>query len=465
MSLDLENELRLAMHEFADEVQAPPDLLARLPRRRTRGLPRVAVAAAAAAAVTVVAGVLYVSDHTGGSDGGTTARPLSTYHVDRNVAQQDQLAAREMTRAIEHWGPTRGDRADDQQLMTRLRAEWAHPTQHPADLGSFGPVQSPDGPVKILWAGTTPDGVAAYAVQHTKDPVADYWFGIFLPGSDGQPYLADRSQLMAGADLGEFDVHLMSFTTSTAHHAVVVIPTDAQDGVRVAFRTVAGPQGKLSPQWQDVPVRDGAAVASVTPGGNVWGSVVEVTHAGRVVADHSLDFVATHLINEGPPQPANLLPMWCNGCSIGTSGPGYGKAMLTAWLVRHGPDYLRAYTSMWSVGGSLPDGTSVLAMQLWVVGHPARTVVLLDDQQKSQVDVLYDAETKPADRPVVAVRLPSGNGWLVGAGPNAVITGWRAAGGSGWHPTANKTYLLVPTDATSIELRLRTNGRQQVVTE
>jgi len=461
MSLDLENELRLAMQDYTSDVQAPPDLLSRLPRRRY-GFPRLAMVAAAAAAAVTVAAVVVVGEQTGG-DGGPAVHPLSTYKLSKTFAQQEQLAAKEMTKVIEQWGPTRGDRAGDQHVMARLRAEWAHPSQHPTNLGSFEPVHSPDGPLQVLWAGTTPEGVAAYAVQHTKDPVASYWYGIFLPGSDGQPRLAQRSQLTAGADISEFDPHLMSFTTSPAHRSVVVIPSDATDDVRVAFRTSADAHGQLVPQWQDAAVHDGAAVATVPAGGNVWGAVVEVAHDGLVTADHGVDFISTRLLNEGPPQPANVLPMWCNGCSIGANGPGYSKVMLTAWLVRHGPEYLPVFTSMWSVGGSLPDGDNVLAMQLWTVGHPARTVVLVDNREDMEVDVLYDEETKPADRPVVAVRLPKNAGWLVGAGPDAVVTGWRTAPGDTWHAVASKKSLLVPTDATAIELRLVVQGHERVV--
>jgi len=464
MSLDLEHELRLAMQEFTDDVLAPPDLLARLPRRRTRGFPRLAVMAAAAAAAATIAGVVVVGQNTGGGGTATPVKPLSTYKIPKTTAQQEQRAATQMDAAIAHWGPTRGDRADDSRLMTQLRAEWEHPTQHPANLGSFEPVMSPDGPVTILWAGTTPEGVAAVAVQHTKDPVAQYWYGIFLPDAHAVPRLAQRTQLIGGVDLAEFDAHMLSFTTSPAHQSVVVLPADPSDTVRVAFSTTPDRDGTLVPQWRDAPVHADAAVVSVPSGGSVWGSVVEVSHRGQVVAHHGLDFVSTHLLNEGAPQPSNVLPMWCNGCSIGSSGPGYSLAMLTAWMVRHGPAYLPVWTSGWSVGGSLADGRSVLAMQLWAIGHPAHTVVLLDDQQNSQVQVLYDAVTKPADRPVVAVRLPDNAGWLVGAGPDSVVTGWRSSPESSWHAVADKKALLVHTSAGSIQLRMRVHGKQQVVT-
>ena len=463
MTIDIERELKIAMDEFTADVLAPPDLLSRLPRRRQRQFPRLAIVTAAAAAALTVVGVALVGVQTGG-DGGPPVAPLSTYKPSKTFAAQEQQAKAEMTRVIEHWGPTRGDRAGDQQLMKRLRAEWAHPSQHPTNLGSFEPVISPTGPVKILWAGTTPEGVAAYAVQPTKDPVTDYWYGIFLPGSDGQPQLAQRGQLTAGFDIGEFDTHVVSFTTGPAHKSIVVIPSDASDSVRVSFSTSTDAKGRYVPQWQDLAVHDGAAVAPVTVGGNVYATVVEVLHDGSVAADHMLDFISTHLLNEGPPKPANALPMWCNGCSIGQYGPGYGKTMLTAWLVRHGPTYLPVWVGDWSVGGSLRSGVSVLATQLWTTGHPARTVVLVDDQNRGQVDVIYDAETKPTDRPLVATRLPQGAGWIVGAGPDAVVTGWRTSADGAWHAVASKKALLVHTDTAAIQLRMIVNGKETVVT-
>src|SRR3954454_12511045 len=121
MSLDLEHELRLAMQEFTDDVLAPPDLLARLPRRRTRGFPRLAVVAAAAAAAVTITGVVVVGEHTGGGGTGTAVKPLSTYKIPKTYVQQEQRAAAQMNAAVANWGPTRGDKAGDQQLLAQLR--------------------------------------------------------------------------------------------------------------------------------------------------------------------------------------------------------------------------------------------------------------------------------------------------------------------------------------------------------
>src|SRR3954452_11835159 len=284
MSLDLEHELRLAMQEFTDDVLAPPDLLSRLPRRRTRGFPRLAVVAAAAAAALTIAGVVVVGEHTGGGGGGagSSVKPLSTYKIPKNTGQQEQQAARQMDDAVANWGATRGDKAGDQQLMTQLRAEWAHPTSHPPLQQVFDPVISPDGPVKILWPGTTPEVVAALAVQHTKDPVAQWWYGFFVSTSSGHPRLAQRGQLVGGYDISEPDPHLLSFATAS-HKTVIVVPMKPVDGIRISFNTKKDSTGFLQPQWTDETVHDGAAVASVPPGGDVWGVVVEVQQGGKVV--------------------------------------------------------------------------------------------------------------------------------------------------------------------------------------
>src|SRR4051794_1967767 len=118
MSLDLEHELRLAMQEFTADVLAPPDLLARLPRRRTRGFPRLAVVAAAAAAAVTIAAVAFIGEHTGGG-AGSTVRPLSTYKIPADYVQQEQQARRQMNDAVANWGATRGDKAADLQLMAQ----------------------------------------------------------------------------------------------------------------------------------------------------------------------------------------------------------------------------------------------------------------------------------------------------------------------------------------------------------
>jgi hypothetical protein len=462
MSVDIEYELRATMQELTADLQAPPDLLSRLSRRTPLLRPRYAVALVAVAAAALIVAVSLVVPRVGDSTG-PTIKPLSTYKTDKDFSQREQQASRDMQVAVANWGPTRGDRATDEQVLAQVRNEWNHPSSHPTELGSFEPVISPDGPVQVLWAGTAPGGVAAIAVQHTKDPAAQYWYGFFLPGPDGQPRLAQRNQLTGGLDLAELDPYAFSFTTSIAHSAVVVVPTKVSDSVRIAFSAEPGADGMLAPQWQSARIDAGAAVIAVPPTGDAWGTIVETTHDGAASV-HNLDFIATHLINEGPPQPANVLGLWCNGCTVaGEGSPGYSGAMLRAWTERHGPAYLPTYTAEWSVGAQLPDGSAVFATQLWIVGDKAHTVVVANSPAKGTVEVLYDEVTDTADRPLLATRLPQAAGWLVGAGPDAVLTGWRTLGGN-WHSVASKKAILVPTDDTSIQLRLVVKGQERIVT-
>jgi hypothetical protein len=465
MTIDIERELRLAMQQHTDDILAPPDLLDRVRPDRRRVRPRLTIALAAGVAAVTVAAVALVARGVGvDGDGGADVRPLSTYHLPSDYGQREQQAAAQMNSAVANWGTTRGDKADDQQLMSQLRDEWAHPTSHPPEQGQFEAVISPDGPVKVLWAGTTPEGVAALAVQHTKDPVAQWWYGFFVTTTSGHVRLAQRSQLVAGYDFGEPDPHLLSFAP-VSHKTVIAVPVDPSDSIRMTFRSQPDATGYLHPQWTDVTVHDGAAVATVPAGGDVWDTVIEVRHDGQTVADDQVDYVDTANQNDGPPHPANVLEdLWCNACTVGGAGEaGYGLAMLEAWGVRHGPAYLRIMTSMWSMGAKLRDGSPVFITQMWQPGGQGHTVAIADERSKNEVEVLYDETTSPTDRPLVAIRLPERSGWVIGSGPNAVVTGWRADGGS-WHDVASKKALLLPTDASTLQLRLLVSGHEQVVT-
>jgi hypothetical protein len=94
--------------------------------------------------------------------------------------------------------------------------------------------------------------------------------------------------------------------------------------------------------------------------------------------------------------------------------------------------------------------------------------------------LLVDVLTDPTARPLLAIRLPSSNGWFVLAGPGASITGYRPAGTAHWTiPTPaiadvtqngkpkrlTRTAALLPTLATTIQLRLEINGHHRIVTE
>src|SRR5438309_1282760 len=82
----------------------------------------------------------------------------------------------------------RGGRATDGALLQQVASEWAHPTGHPVELGSFDAVPSPTGAMRVLWVGSTPQGPAAFAVQPVRS--GGYWYGLLLPNAQGHLQLA-----------------------------------------------------------------------------------------------------------------------------------------------------------------------------------------------------------------------------------------------------------------------------------
>jgi hypothetical protein len=466
MSIDIESELRAAMTEATSDVVASPDLLARLrirPRRRMP--PRLAVVVAAMAVAVTVVGAFVLAPRSGSGPVGSSVRPLSAITVAPANPGAVRAAAAQMSDAIANWGSTRGDLASDSAFIADLKAQWAHPSGREQDIAGFTPVVMPDGPVQVLWAGTTPQGEAAFAVQHTEDPVATYWYGVYIAGPNGRAQLFTRNQLTADAPAGDpsaFDPNVISFVTSRADRAVVVLPSDPSTRVRVSFSHSLDASGQATPSWQDVATTNGAAVVALPADASSYGAVVEVSRDGHVVADQHVDVRAG---GTGFTRPANDLGLWCNGCAVDGSGElSSSLAMLRAWTVRHAPAYLPTYGPDWTVGARLPDGGNVLAGQLWLEGDPAHTVVLATSADQTHVDVLYDVVTDPRTRPAFAVRLPQAAGWLVGAGPRATITGWRAPGDMNWTSVSNEKAALLPTDAATIELRLLVDGQQRVVT-
>jgi len=454
MNLDVERELRIAMDEFTADVQAPPDLLHRLGTRRVQ-LPRLRVGIAAVAVAAVVVAILLVAEQLPARRSvapiAPAPKPLSIYHATTDYVTPNTRANLELHAAMDHWGSTRGDLANNTALLQEVAAEWTHPTSHPAEVGAFDPVPSPSGALRILWVGSTPQGPAAFAVQSTRS--GDYWYGILLPNNDGHLQLADRRPLDVGIDLSEMNPHVISFTTGPSHAVVVAIPYAGSDSVRMSFGFTNLANDQWRPQWQDVPVHDGAAVATVPAGGVVEAGVAEVRRGDTVVADHRIDFISPTRQNDSGRQPSNALGLWCNGCrAFGTAGTGWGMATQLAWVTRHAPSYVPVDVSEWSVGGRFDDGRSVLAWQMWVPGEAARTVVLQTESDGTTIEVLEDTITDPHQRPLVQIRLPNHEGWLVASGPDSVITGWRVPGGS-WHKVAGKKSMLLP-DERGMELRI-----------
>jgi hypothetical protein len=442
MSIDLERELKLAMDEFTADVQAPPDLLSRLRRPGASWRSGRRVVLSAAAVAVALAGVVLV--------------------VPRLIGAGSTVTAAD---AIAGWGPARGDLAHDQTVLDRIAAEWARPSGHNADAAGFDPVNG-DRPLQVLWAGTTPDGPAAYAVQHTTDSAMPWTYGVFIPDAHGQLQLYYRMQLEPNAGDGtpwQPQPAGYSFGASRALDSFVVVPTDPQATVEISTRHVTDSSGRVTPQWQDVVSTDGAAVIAVPSGDSIWDSVIRIRDGNTVAWTGAVNLLPA---KDGPARPANALGLWCNACNVVRGGYdlGTGEKPWTVWTDKYAPDWYPTYSSEWTLGGYFHGHDEVLATQLWLPGEPAHTVVGVSTEGGRFEQIVSDVVTDPAQRPLVAVHVAAAHGWLIGAGPDAVVTGWRLRPSSDWVAVAPNKAVLVPTDAGSIQLRLVVAGQERVVT-
>jgi hypothetical protein len=440
MSLDIEHELRTAMQEATADLQAPPDLLGRLRSqpRRAPSRPAWRVAVAAAAVVAVAAGALVATRHLGGRDSFDVADAISS------------------------WGPARGDLAHDPATLRQIDAEWAHPAGRQADIAGFDPVPG-DRPPQVLWAGRTPAGSAAYVVQHLHSAHADWAYGVLLPDAHGVLRLYYRLELDP-TDSGaawQPQPQGFSFAASRALHAFVVVPTDPRATIEVSTRHSTDAQGHATPQWADVVSTDGAGVVSIPAGASMWDTVIRIDDGARPPAASGVNLIPS---KDGPPQPANALGLWCNACNVtGGSDLGTGEQPWRAWTSRYAPAWYPTFQAIWTVGGTL-HGHEVLATQLWLPGERAHTIVGYDDGGGVFKRIVYDEVTDASARPLLAVRLPDGDGWLVGAGPGTTVSGWREVGAGAWHDVAAKKAVLLTTNVASIQLRLSVGGKERIVT-
>ncbi|MDQ1684606.1 MAG: hypothetical protein QOC82_1343 [Frankiaceae bacterium] len=442
MTIDLEHELTAAMRTATADIVAPVDLLDRVrPRRRRVGAPGrsflLAAGAATVAAVTIVVGLNVVG--AGAPD-----------HASRLTTAE----------AYADWGPTRGDLADDASLRASLVDEWEHSIGRNGDVAAFDPVTG-DRPLQVLWMGTTPDGPAAYAVQHTAAPGQSWVYGVFLPDAQGQPRLYYRMTLDPDPTGSPWQPgpDVFSFASSRTPHAVVVVPTDPNAAVEVSTGHATDADGRVVPRWHDVVPVDGAAVVPLSDPASVFDTVVQISRDDRVVADSGVQLIATDYHKS---LPANGFGLWCNACIVTHSNRELGTAVTpwTVWTERHAPSWYPTMQSQWTVGDDFGNGRELIAVQLWLPGEPAHTVVGVLNATGKLDEVLSDEVTDATARPLFAVRLPDARGWFVGSGPGAVFTGWRVPGGQ-WTEMVNARAALIP-DAPAIELRLVVGGQERV---
>jgi hypothetical protein len=485
----LTDELRGALRAATEQQPFEPDV-SRVPARvrQLRRRRRVVWVSVSAAGIGVVAtaGVLATT--------GSSAR-VSPSRLDKGGAA--------LIREVDNWGPTRGSFASDKAFLAHVKQEWLIPTGSyygdPAQNGESvlinqdgtRVVTRPDrsrhltGDVKVLFAGQTPDGPAAVVAQRTTLKDADMYLGVMLPTSDHDLHLvaAYTPKMYAQHEVGDpgFDTNVIDFKTTAAGDHLVVLPANPADTVSISLDHTVDSTGHVHRDWSAVPTSGGVAAVTASGRYGFWDTLIGVSDHGAV-ADESQVWDVLAGSEDGstdslPPQPDNVVewPLSDQGIGGSVPGGGYSSSLNDQWIARYA-NTDEPYAGRWWVTGSPLDRHMIVVEQLWFYGDPAHTVVLRVVDK--DVQLLSDTVTDPSARPLVFLRLPGASGWLVVAGPDTTITGWREVGTSTWSgvdtftaetyggkPVATKKSTFIRSTADHIQVQLDVNGRTQIASK
>ena len=386
--IDLEHELGLALREATDDLVADDALLWRLPRPGATHWRRggLLLGAAAAAAAVVAASSLLT-----GAEGTHRTRP---------VIPGGDLA---------DWGPPRGDLGGDPALAAKLLAEWNAPQGRGRD-GAFPSDRTTQ--LRVLWAGTTAVGAAAFAVDDATGLV-----GAFGPG----PRLIWRGTPQDAP--GGVDKDGLVLSPDAEGRYVVVVPLDESATVRVSsHHDVEHPYDPRT--FATLPLRDGSAQVDLGTTAQsrprlVGDELVQVVDHGAVVVDSwvgastaPLKDILTSFFSETDswtftgtaPASDDLHPM--------TADPG-----LAAWRTRHhlDPGQL-VYSAEWGTDAESDLGPLHATMR-WLPGQEAVLTLTAGDR------VVHEAKMNGFGETVLE-RIPELHTTLAAGAKGNLVTAW-----------------------------------------
>jgi hypothetical protein len=485
----LTEELRGALRAATDQQPFEPNV-SRVPvrvrqLRRRRTVTWVAVGVATIGVVTG-AGVL-----------------ATTGSADRVSPSPLDKASAALVSEVDNWGPTRGSFANDAAFLARVDQEWLHPTgRYYGDprMSGVGVLTSPDGTtvvqrsdpsrhltgdVHVLYAGQTPDGPAAVVAQASTLKDVGMYLGIMTPTNahDLRLAAAYTPKMYAQREFNDqgLDTNQINFKTSNAGEHLVVLPANPSDSVSISLSHTLDATGHVQRTWSSVQTTDGVGVVTATGPLGFWDALIRVSDNGDVIDESQAWDVLWLNENDGvdaqPPPPANAINWPLSDQGIGGAEPGGGLVggLYDPWITRYAAADEPYGGNQW-VTDSPQDGHEIVVGQLWLYGDPAHTFVLRVVDR--DVQLLVDKVTDPNERPLVFLRLPGGQDWLVAAGPDTAITGWREAGTSKWsdidttmgmtidgHATHTRMSTFIATTADHIQVRMDVNGKTQIASK
>ncbi|MGW4498577.1 hypothetical protein ACWENR_08160, partial [Micromonospora sp. NPDC004336] len=404
-----ENDVRGVLRRVTDDLAGPPTLLDDVRRggRRRQRRRRAVLAAVCAAVVAVpVGGAIHFA---GRGTGGVTVGVASPLFD----------------------APTRGDLAGDEEYLRQVRQAWR---QRVEGMESEGGRPDAGGEPRVVWAGNTPAGPAAYVAQRITvtrstapgdDRLIGY-AGFVEPTADGP-----RVMTMRGMNEG-MDGNSAAVLLGPRRDVLVVLDAGYPVDFSPTFRYA--PDGRVERTFQRVTFRDGAAVLPVPPQRDrvtvaLVGvplnteTAVEITNADDVL------FPDKEKAGPEPRWVTSTLPgaeqVWGGDPAEVVKGAQWRNAL--AAYEDPGGAHLAGDAPLLAVHGATPDGRRLLLRTVQFDDDPARAVALL---------ARGDAPFQPAasgfvdwKAPLpVRLRLPDGQGVLVVA--EGATLSYRV--GAGW---------------------------------
>lgn len=346
----------------------------------------------------------------------------------------------------------------------------------------------PFGPVNVYWAGNTPAGPAAVALQNVtweypgKAPVTVVELGLVATDqSTGVP------GLVAQQTIGNFNEGQGNDSFAFGPGAEVVL-TMAESGFHVYSPSpVVNPDtGKVSRQWTNLPYVDGVAVFDASKAHGDSFTVVELParpDAGDAYlspADQRMRYqpvaalgtswpvtpdpdspdprlawpMTIGLDGAAPGAPGTSPPSWHAVFDKALSDGGYSDAYVAPAgdpvLVPDG-NPAQEGDSFWQIAVRLADG-KIVVLGEELVGRLGRLYAVTVDHDGKPLSVAYGGTIDPSGELPVRYRLPDGSGWVLAAYGSHLSSG----------NVAGSDVLEVPPNTTTVTVTSN-DGNQHTV--
>jgi len=345
-------------------------------------------------------------------------------------------------------GPTRGDLADDSEVLDGVRDAWrAYLPGSPNGLAD-----SVRGEPNVYWAGTTPLGPAAVVAQAQGRGAA---LGL-VAFEDGTPrVLTDARALVTlvgvGLQFGPGDDTLL-------------VP-DPGVPLVVSTGAVRAGDGTVSRLWEPLPMTDGVAVLSLPAdsdpsairvrgagaGGGPTGEHVMLLPASRASLgwDHQSKYRAENRLD----WPLDVFTL-----------PGGRRPPESTEPFLVGAGFVDPYLTMaagglWTVATAMPDGRPVWVTEYQEDSNPSRLITIIGADPGTAVVLDGGPVDRESELPV-RVRLPDGAGRVV-AERGATLR-YRVAQDAAW-VDAGRDAALLPSTAVEVEVTAQ-GGAPVIVT-